>query len=298
MVRERATTSSSCSSRDDCSSLSSSSSSEGSSSTSSSPSSCSSSSGDDAKSSSYKRSRRRSLSSRSRSGTNREFLRKHNRKEHASCERGKKRRKLCSNVESNGKSEKKREKRRSKKRKSYVEMEDAKRVSSKERKTHKLHEFQSDSQIKEKSNNLLEAAMNAQEQQKALIRHNAELAKARLESGELQRARDEQRKMHQLYGTVDWRANKKLRTEKKILERTVAAGKRLASLEQREYARMDAFRVALGLPTAEAQRQAEWRREATQALAELENGSKPAAPASNNRGKKPKQGLIGPMLPP
>ncbi|MCO5582617.1 hypothetical protein L7F22_036515 [Adiantum nelumboides] len=141
-------------------------------------------------------------------------------------------------------------------------------------------------------------ALNAQEQQKALIRHNAELAKARLESGELQRAREEQRKMHQLYGTVDWRANKKLRTEKKILERTVAAGKRLASLEQREYARMDAFRVALGLPTAEAQRQAEWRREATQALAELENGSKPAATASNARCKKAKQGLIGPMLPP
>lgn len=140
--------------------------------------------------------------------------------------------------------------------------------------------------------------MNAQEQQKALIRRNAELAKARLASGELQRAREEQSKMHQLYGTVDWRAKKKLRTEKKILERTVAAGKKLASLEEREYARMDAFRVALGLPTAEAQRQAEWRAEATQALLELETGSKHAALAGNNRSKKSKHGIIGPTLPP
>ncbi|KAI5076042.1 hypothetical protein GOP47_0008107 [Adiantum capillus-veneris] len=224
---------------------------------------CSSSEGN-ARSSSYKRSRRKSLSSKSHSSTSRKFLKKHNGKEHASCERGKKRRKLHSNAQPNTKLDRK--KRRLKKRKPDMEIEGAKKnSSSKER---KIREVQNDVKAAEKSNNLLEVAMTAQEQQKALIRHNAEIAKARLESGELQRARDEQRKMHQLYGTVDWRANKKLRTEKKILERSVAAGKRLASLEQREYARMDAFRVALGLPTAEAQRQAEWRREATQALAE------------------------------
>ncbi|MCO5569872.1 hypothetical protein L7F22_023586 [Adiantum nelumboides] len=229
----------------------------------------------------------------------RKHSRKHNGKEHTSFERGKKRRKLRSNMEANAKLDKKERRRRLKKRKLDLEMEGAKRVSAiKERKIHKPRDAQNDLKANERSNNILEVALNAQEQQKALIRHNAELAKARLESGELQRAREEQRKMHQLYGTVDWRANKKLQTEKKILERTVAAGKRLASLEQREYARMDAFRVALGLPTAEAQRQAEWRREATQAMAELENGSKPAASASNTRCRKTKQGLIGPMLPP
>ncbi|CAK9205844.1 unnamed protein product [Sphagnum jensenii] len=143
----------------------------------------------------------------------------------------------------------------------------------------------------------LQATMDAQEQQKELIRRNAELAKARLASGELQRARDEQAEMQRLYGAVDWRAKKKLRAEKKRLERTIAAGNKLATIEEREVARMDAFRVALGLPTAEAQRQAEWRAEATRALAEQEAISKDTPPISYTT-RPSKHSVIGPRLPP
>ncbi|KAH9298195.1 hypothetical protein KI387_029877, partial [Taxus chinensis] len=121
-------------------------------------------------------------------------------------------------------------------------------------------------------NTAFQVLADAKEQQKAIIQHNAELAKARLASGELQRARSEQMKMQDLYGFVDWRAKKKLRKEKRALERTVATGKKLASLDERETARMDAFRIAVGLPTAEAQRQAEWRAHATESLAELSKG--------------------------
>lgn len=94
----------------------------------------------------------------------------------------------------------------------------------------------------------LQEKMDAQEKQKALIRHNAEMAKARLASGDMQRAREEQAEMQRLYGAVDWRARKKLRSEKKRLERTIAAGNKLANIEEREIARMDAFRVAVSFP--------------------------------------------------
>jgi len=46
--------------------------------------------------------------------------------------------------------------------------------------------------------------------------YNVCLTQARLASGELQRARDEQAEMQRLYGAVDWRAKKKLRAEKKV----------------------------------------------------------------------------------
>eukprot|EP00246_Nothoceros_aenigmaticus_P012459 TRINITY_DN3886_c0_g1_i2.p1 TRINITY_DN3886_c0_g1~~TRINITY_DN3886_c0_g1_i2.p1 ORF type:complete len:199 (-),score=58.81 TRINITY_DN3886_c0_g1_i2:414-1010(-) len=91
----------------------------------------------------------------------------------------------------------------------------------------------------------LQVAMEERDQQKAMIRRNAEIAKARLASGELQRARKEQMEMQRLYGAVDWRAKKKLQSEKKKLERTVAAGNKLAKMEERESARMDAFRIAV-----------------------------------------------------
>lgn len=142
----------------------------------------------------------------------------------------------------------------------------------------------------------LQEKMDAQEKQKALIRHNAEMAKARLASGDMQRAREEQAEMQRLYGAVDWRARKKLRSEKKRLERTIAAGNKLANIEEREIARMDAFRVALGLPTAEAQRQAEWRAEATRALAEQEATMR-ETPASLLSAKPIKHSVIGPRLP-
>ncbi|KAH7433989.1 hypothetical protein KP509_07G096300 [Ceratopteris richardii] len=246
MVRERTSTSSS---GEDDSSTSSSSSEGTSTSFSSSCSSASSSASTsdsviDARVDDHKRSRKRSLSSRkSRRSSKRESMKKHSRKEHGRLKRCKKSKKYP-DVESKEKADKRRRKRRSKRQKVDVQMECATREPQ-DGKAHPLYDSQNDLKCKEKRNNLLEVTMNAQEQQRALIRHNAELAKARLESGELQRARDEQRRMHRLYGTVDWRANKKLRTEKKKLERSVAAGKRLASLEQREYARMDAFRVAV-----------------------------------------------------
>ncbi|GLJ36930.1 hypothetical protein SUGI_0746700 [Cryptomeria japonica] len=140
-------------------------------------------------------------------------------------------------------------------------------------------------------NTAFQVLADAKEQQKAIIKRNAELAKARLASGELQRARNEQMKMQDLYGFVDWRAKKKLRKEKRILERTVATGKKLASLDERETARMDAFRIAVGLPTAEAQRQAEWRAHATESLAEFSKGYESAK--STSRHSK----VIGPCLP-
>ncbi|CAM6104946.1 unnamed protein product [Calypogeia fissa] len=145
----------------------------------------------------------------------------------------------------------------------------------------------------------LQAMNEAQLQQKEIVRRNVEMAKARLASGELQRMKHEQMEMQRLYGTVDWREKKKLRAEKSRLERTIAAGKKLASIEERENARMDAFRVALGLPTAEAQRQAEWRAEATRALAEAEavtnkdNLSPPVSSSVPSRSRK----VIGPRLP-
>eukprot|EP00850_Spirogloea_muscicola_P023215 SM000339S12950 [mRNA] locus=s339:11403:13424:+ [translate_table: standard] len=141
----------------------------------------------------------------------------------------------------------------------------------------------------------LQAKLAEQQQQKELLRRNAELAKARLESGDYERARREQAEMQRLYGTTDWRADKKLRTEKRKLERTVAAGKKLATFEAKEAAKMDAFRVALGLPTAEAQRQAEWRAEATRALAEaamLAEGQSPGGSVKKGGSKR-----IGPRLP-
>ncbi|KAG6553643.1 hypothetical protein Mapa_004557 [Marchantia paleacea] len=87
-------------------------------------------------------------------------------------------------------------------------------------------------------------ANEAQLQQKALVWRNVEIAKARLASGELQKKKHEQMEMQRLYGAVDWREKKKLRAEKSRLERTIAAGRKLASIEERENARMDAFRVA------------------------------------------------------
>lgn len=108
--------------------------------------------------------------------------------------------------------------------------------------------IQEDVAIAKISRTPLQDKMDAQEQQKAMIRHNAEMAKARLASGDMKRARDEQAEMQRLYGAVDWRAKKKLRSEKKRLERTIAAGNKLANLEEREMARMDAFRVAVSFP--------------------------------------------------
>eukprot|EP01018_Ginkgo_biloba_P004431 Gb_32554 [translate_table: standard] len=154
-----------------------------------------------------------------------------------------------------------------------------------------LHENECFAGKRHQENIAFQALTDAKEQQKAIIRRNADLAKARLASGELQRARSEQMKMQNLYGTVDWRAKKKLRTEKRMLERTVAAGKKLASLDERETARMDAFRVALGLPTAEAQRQAEWRAEATHSLAEISKSQELVRTASRHAK------VIGPCLP-
>ncbi|KAL2653701.1 hypothetical protein R1flu_021829 [Riccia fluitans] len=140
-------------------------------------------------------------------------------------------------------------------------------------------------------------ANEAQIQQKELVWRSVELAKAKLASGELQKKKQQQMEMQRLYGAVDWREKKKLRAEKSRLERTIAAGKKLAKIEERENARMDAFRVALGLPTAEAQRQAEWRAEATRALAEAEalNKDKSSPPISRGPSKPPK--VIGPRLP-
>jgi len=53
----------------------------------------------------------------------------------------------------------------------------------------------------------------------------------------------------------------------------------------------------LGLPTAEAQRQAEWRAEATRALAEQEAISKDTPPISYTT-RPSKHSVIGPRLPP
>eukprot|EP00245_Coleochaete_scutata_P007330 TRINITY_DN2253_c4_g1_i1.p1 TRINITY_DN2253_c4_g1~~TRINITY_DN2253_c4_g1_i1.p1 ORF type:complete len:381 (+),score=109.76 TRINITY_DN2253_c4_g1_i1:38-1180(+) len=103
------------------------------------------------------------------------------------------------------------------------------------------------------------AQMEEQEVLKAAIRRNAEIARERLLNGDIQKAREEQNAMQNLFGSVDWRARKKLKSEKRKLERSIQAGNNLAVLEEREEARMDAFRIALGLPTTEAQRQAEWR---------------------------------------
>ncbi|XP_024543046.1 nucleolar protein 58-like [Selaginella moellendorffii] len=136
----------------------------------------------------------------------------------------------------------------------------------------------------------LQVTMEAREQEKNLIYQNAQLAKARL-NGELREVQAQQAKMQDMYGTIDWRARKKLRLEKKKLERSVAAGKKLAQIEEEESARMDAFRVALGLPTAEAQRQAEWRAEATRALSSQQEPSPPTP------SKPPKKAIIGPQLP-
>ncbi|BBM99745.1 hypothetical protein MPTK1_1g23530 [Marchantia polymorpha subsp. ruderalis] len=140
-------------------------------------------------------------------------------------------------------------------------------------------------------------ANEAQLQQKALVWRNVEIAKARLASGELQKKKHEQMEMQRLYGAVDWREKKKLRAEKSRLERTIAAGRKLASIEERENARMDAFRVALGLPTAEAQRQAEWRAEATRALAEAEALNKDSSSPSISRVSSKSPKVIGPRLP-
>ncbi|KAL3685693.1 hypothetical protein R1sor_003715 [Riccia sorocarpa] len=137
----------------------------------------------------------------------------------------------------------------------------------------------------------------AQIQQKELVWRSVELAKAKLASGELQKKKQEQMEMQRLYGSVDWREKKKLRAEKSRLERTVAAGKKLAKIEERESARMDAFRVALGLPTAEAQRQAEWRAEATRALAEVEALNKDKSSPPIIRGPSKPSKVIGPRLP-
>lgn len=72
----------------------------------------------------------------------------------------------------------------------------------------------------------------------------------------------------------------------------MAAGEKLARLEQLENDRMDAFRVAMGLPSAEAQRQAEWRAAATRQLAEAgEEGFSPRG--ANKRARL----SIGPQIP-
>lgn len=245
----------------------------------------------------------RKSSSRSRRSADKGLARKLTKDEFSRSSKGrqtKKKRKHCSDAEGLTRVERERLRKSRHKKKAEKEIEALERPSFSELDKggrHKTFDDGSDMHLQRRPNSSLQVKMEAQEQQKAMIRRNAELAKARLASGELQRARDEQIKMHQLYGTVDWRVKKKLHTEKRILERTVAAGKKLASLEEREQARMDAFRVALGLPTAEAQRQAEWRAEATQALNELEACTKHVATASNGfRGSK--QGLIGPCLPP
>eukprot|EP00898_Chlorokybus_atmophyticus_P003821 jgi/Chlat1/443/Chrsp103S08587 len=90
-------------------------------------------------------------------------------------------------------------------------------------------------------------------------RQAAAFAQARLASGELQQARQHQKQMQNMYGTTDRRASKKLAQETRKLKKVVSVCKQLEEHEQRELERMDAFRAALGLPSAEAQRQAEWR---------------------------------------
>eukprot|EP00897_Mesotaenium_endlicherianum_P007223 jgi/Mesen1/6529/ME000333S05837 len=141
-----------------------------------------------------------------------------------------------------------------------------------------------------------QAKMAEEARKRELARRNVQLAAERLNSGEMQKAREEAKEMQRLYGTSDWRAQKKLRREKGQLERTVAAGKKLERLEAVEAARMDAFRVAMGLPSAEAQRQAEWRAEATRQLQEAEAGAAAAA-QMRSASKKVKGPSIGPRRP-
>lgn len=247
------------------------------------------------------RSRRSSCSSRRSS--HKDLARKHIKDEHSRSRKERsssKKRKHRSDSEVFTTIDQGRSRKRRRKRRAENEVDDFEKPSyfeSKKEACQKSTDRGDDMPAKQRSNNRLQVMMDMQEQQKAVIRRNAEIAKARLESGDLQKAREEQVKMHRLYGTVDWRLKKKLRTEKRVLERTVAAGKKLATLEEQEHARMDAFRVALGLPTAEAQRQAEWRAEATQELIEMESRSKHAATAENGF-RSSKRALIGPSLPP
>lgn len=139
-------------------------------------------------------------------------MRKHYKDGHSSSRRdrsSKKKRKVRSDIEACAKSDQGRSRKNSKKRKAGKHFEGVEmRPAVNKKETHKLPDSGGDSHSKERANSSLQVAMNVQEQQKAMIRHNAEIAKARLASGELQRAREEQAKMHQLYGTVDWRAKK------------------------------------------------------------------------------------------
>ncbi|CAI5984430.1 unnamed protein product [Closterium sp. NIES-64] len=77
----------------------------------------------------------------------------------------------------------------------------------------------------------MSARMMEQVEQKEVLRQRAQHAKEQLRSGEWRKAQDEQANMQRFFGSVDWREQKKLRMEKKKLERTVHAGNELAKLD-------------------------------------------------------------------